>query len=646
MRTIGVGFKVACSLLALTSFSILFLSNYSVFAEESSVSTATVTINQSCSMSGTTNTAHTANLANGTYSGSSYPNGIGQTTLKVFCNDNAGFAIYAIGYTGNEYGNTKLHNDTLGSNYDISTGKYTSGTTVNSTWSMKLTSVYGTYAPTIADGTNNTENFTTWHEIPTEYTKVAYRTSTTDADNNGQGTGSSLTTTYDAYVSATQPAGTYVGQVKYTLVHPNMTDNSNKPVLPLKATDCPARNVCYAPNTNDIEGSMSSLGSISGSPKAGKNNVSGVATFNLIAPNYSRPGYGFAGWSTKWDVTTATNPIIYGPNETITVADLPTNEGITFSSKGLILYPVWIASAGNLQGWSGCSSLTTAPTSTRATLASMTALTDTRDNNVYAVARLADGKCWMVENLRLDNTATITTANTHNPLNINNNVTLKIDYANDTIANHLASSSNTWCGTIDAACYDQTMLNTNNINRGLTASYNGTGSTTYYQWYSYGNYYNWYSATAGNGTYSFNNNNNSVTGDLCPAGWRLPIGGQTTVNTTGDFYVLTKTLMGGTEPNQNNTNGYGVYNGIVDNVNLGAKASKSLRAFPNNFVYSGNLSGSSINSRGSSSSGEYWSSTVYGSIYAFHLSFIANATHPGTDNDQKNIGYSVRCVAQ
>ena len=99
MRTIGVGAKIAISLLALTSFSIL-LSNYSVYAEESSVSTATVTINQSCSMSGTTNTAHTATLANGTYSGSSYPNGIGQTTLKVFCNDSAGFAIYAIGYTG------------------------------------------------------------------------------------------------------------------------------------------------------------------------------------------------------------------------------------------------------------------------------------------------------------------------------------------------------------------------------------------------------------------------------------------------------------------------------------------------------------------------------------------------------------------
>ena len=568
MRTIGVGFKVAISLLALTSFSIL-LSNYSVYAEESSVSTATVTINQSCSMSGTTNTAHTATLANGTYSGTNYPNGIGQTTLKVFCNDNAGFAIYAIGYTGNEYGNTKLHNDTLGTANDISTGIYTSSTTANSTWSMKLASVSGTYAPTIADGTNNTENFTTWHTIPTEYTKVAYRTSTTDADNNDQGTGSSLTTTYDAYVSATQPAGTYIGQVKYTLVHPNMTDNSNKPVTPLTASDCPARNVCYAPNANDVEGSMSSLGAISGSPRAGKRYNYNTISIELIAPNYSRPGYGFAGWSTKWDATTATNPIIYGPNEILAIADLPTNEGITFSSQGLILYPVWIASTGNLQGadgqgWTGCSSLTQAPTNSRATLASMTALTDTRDNNVYAVARLADGKCWMVENLRLNaensrGDANIAKAQGYGTSQTYGNFIGLADSedvnfsSSTTTANSLYSSDGSTEINIGNyfMSYRMPRYNNKNINRSLTASYNDTGG----QWFSYGNYYTWSAAIAD--TAYYNQNNSSVaTTSICPKGWRLPQGGQAyaegdtggvnvtnSPNTYRDYYNLGKQIM-------------------------------------------------------------------------------------------------------
>ena len=643
MRTIGVGAKIAISLLALTSFSILFLSNYSVYAEESSVSTATVTINQSCSMVGTTNTAHTATLANGTYSGSNYPNGIGQTTLKVFCNDNAGFAIYAIGYTGNEYGNTKLHNDTLGTANDINTGIYTSNNTVNSTWSMKLTSVSGTYAPTIADGTNNTENFTTWHEIPTEYTKVAYRTSTTDADNNGQGTGSSLTTTYDAYVSATQPAGTYIGQVKYTLVHPNMTNNENKPVAPLSASACPKNSICYAPNVPDIIGSMDSISStkITSSQTAGVQSATANSTVMLIAPNYSRPGYGFAGWSTDFETTSSS--IIYGPNETISTN--PNDEGgLDISSHGTILYPVWIASAGNLQGWIGCSSLTTAPTDgSRATLASMTALTDARDNNVYAVAKLADGKCWMTENLRLDNTATISTTNTRNPLTTNNSVTLKIDYTNNIIADHLASSNNAWCEDKEDFCYDQTMLNTNNTNRTLDASRTGTGSNTYYQWYSYGNYYNWYSATAGNGTYDFDTKNDSVSGDLCPTGWRLPIGGQITVNTTGDFYILTKILMGGIEPN-NPYGGYAYYQGTVDGVNIADKASKSLRFFPTNLVNSGYFSGSTAYYR--NAHGYYWTGSVYDNDYAFYTWLYTGYVYPGTRYFSKSWGFSVRCIAQ
>ena len=219
--------------LSIATASVILFSfvGFVAHAEESTVTTTTVRVSQSCSMVGTTNTAHTATLANGTYSGTNYPNGIGQTTLKAFCNDNLGFAIYAIGYTNDEYGNTKLHTNTLGSTYDINTGIYTSSTTVNSTWSMKLTGVSGLYAPTVSDGTSGTENFTTWHVIPNDYTKVAYRNSGTDVDNSGSGVGSSITATYDAYVSATQPAGTYIGQVKYTLVHPSTMPTPNSTML-------------------------------------------------------------------------------------------------------------------------------------------------------------------------------------------------------------------------------------------------------------------------------------------------------------------------------------------------------------------------------------------------------------------------------
>ena len=680
----SVMIRPAFFLLGFTFLSMLFLSLPVAHAEDSVVTTTTITISESCSMTGTINTPHNASVINGTYSGASYPNGIGQTTLKAFCNDSAGFAIYAIGYTDDEYGNTKLHSSALGSTYDINTDIYNSGSASSSTWSMKLTSVSGAYAPTIADGTNGLENFTTWHVVPTTYTKVAYRSSATDTENGGQGVGSMLTTTYDAYVSATQPAGTYVGQVKYTLVHPNMSDDYNKPVTPLTATDCPARNVCYAPNADDVEGSMSSIGSISGSPRAGKISIS-ANYFTLIAPNYSRPGYGFAGWSTKWDAVSAYNNnetvYIYGPNEYITTTNLATNESITFSSQGLILYPVWIASAGNLQGtngqgWTGCSSLTQAPTNTRATLASMTALKDTRDNNVYAVARLADGKCWMVENLRLD--AENTRGDTNKAkaqgygdatdsaqgdlgkfIGLADSENTNFSSTAPTIVNNATNSLYSSDGSTEINIgsgsnpgYRMPRYNNDNINRSLTASYNGAG---HYQWYSYGNYYTWSAAIAD--TAYYNQNNLSVTTtSICPAGWRLPEGGQAYaagdtggVNVTNspstyrDFYNLGYSIMGSVAYDSQANNGSSYYDSATTNT-AGDTADKALRKFPNNFVYSGWFNGSSAGSR--NSYGYYWSSSALSNAFAYDFYIYNYYAYPGTINRVNYTGHTVRCVLQ
>ena len=608
--------------------------------DPSATATATVHVAEACTLSANNTSSHNAEMSNGTYE-----EGIGSTTFNVKCNDASGFALYAIGYSNEEYGNTNMIGDSTA--LTIPTGTEAVLGNTSSHWSMKVTKDTTSYTP--ANLTIN-NSFDSYHVVPDTYTKVATYTTGTDGVN---GTGSSVIATYDARVSATQAADSYVGKVKFTLVHPSTT---SAPIGPLKVSDCPAGYVCYAPNADDIVGSMDSISSnkIASSPTAGKIRVGTSATeINLIAPNYKREGYGFAGWST--DFTTTNASTIYGPNETLTV---PSG---TLTTKGMILYPVWIAPTGtfqgtNNQGWTGCSSLTAAPTNgTRATLASMTALTDTRDNNVYTVARLADGKCWMVENLRLDNEATISTSNTHNPLNTNGTVNLKIDYANGTTANHLASTKDSWCTNSNAACYDQTMLNTNNTNIGgknasntdLIPGYNTNTATA--QWYGYGNYYNWYSATAGNGTYSFSTNNNSVSGDLCPAGWHLPQGGQAYAegNTSGvnvtndpstyrDFYNLGYTLVGTTAYENTPNNGNAHYNG--------SNYSNLFRTFPNNFVYSGYFNGSSAGTRGSS--GFYWSSSAGGSGLAYHLYLNSSNVRPGTNSSYKYFGFSVRCISQ
>ena len=152
---------------------------------------ATVTVAEACTMTATIDSAHNATVNPG-----QYVDEIGQTTLKVVCNDAEGYAIYAVGNANNEYGNNKLLANlggTLNPTYDIATGTATSGGTSN--WAMKVNAVTGTYAPTIQN------SFGSYHEVPNVYTKVAEYASSTDTS-----TGSSITSTYAAYVKSDQPA--------------------------------------------------------------------------------------------------------------------------------------------------------------------------------------------------------------------------------------------------------------------------------------------------------------------------------------------------------------------------------------------------------------------------------------------------------
>ena len=169
-----------------------------------------VTIPSSCSLTSVVGSAHTSTIETGVYQ-----DDIGETTFKVFCNDSEGFSVYAVGYANDTFGNNTLKPTNLTSSYAIATGTATNGDTSN--WAMKLTAVTGTYAPTIhsTEENSNTYSFTSYHTIPSEYTKVASYSSNTDAT-----TGSSFKSTYAVYASPTQPADSYTGKVKYTIVHP------------------------------------------------------------------------------------------------------------------------------------------------------------------------------------------------------------------------------------------------------------------------------------------------------------------------------------------------------------------------------------------------------------------------------------------
>ena len=204
-------------LLSIAALFIPLILAINAFADsDGSIDEVNITVPISCTLSGSGMTSHTTSIPNGTYT----PD-IGTTTLTAFCNDNSGFSIYAAGFTGDEIGATNSNKlvGTSATNYGtISTGTATGPVNNNDTsnWAMKLTAVSNptpTYPITISTG------FDSYHAVPNEYTKVATRLSGTDVGQSAEG--SSLTTTYAAYISRTQPADVYTGQVKYVLVHPS-----------------------------------------------------------------------------------------------------------------------------------------------------------------------------------------------------------------------------------------------------------------------------------------------------------------------------------------------------------------------------------------------------------------------------------------
>ena len=602
--------------LSLTTISGALLASSFVSADNDSVvDEINITVPISCTLSGTGMNTHNANIANGTYTAD-----IGTTTLKAFCNDNAGFSIYAAGYTGDEIGgtnSTKLVGTSAPNNATIDTGTATGPVSGNDTsnWAMKLTALSNptpTYPITITSDTSG--SFSSYHAVPSEYTKVATRTSGTDIGQSAEG--STLTTTYAAYISKTQAADTYTGQVIYTLVHPNDAD---APLSPQQATPgC----INYFANASNAVGTMGCQSATDGN------------TTTLLASNFSRTGYGFAGWSDKYDYATNQSAHFYGPNETITV---PTGT----TANGLSLYAVWIKSEGSIQDTNKVTSLcgtngvggtlTTAPTDGTANLSSVSALTDQRDNQTYAIARLADDKCWMIENLRLESTnsdnATGALAQGYGTSSTYGNFSglataENTNFSNSTTANSLYySGTQSGTASVNIGTYNPgyRMPRYNNANTSTRVS---SPTNNNENMYSYGNYYTWSAAIADTTYYSSSGDHGTTS--LCPKGWRLPKG-----NTTLEGFGKLDVDMDGTGGDQTGSAGM---------IQLA-----KWRSYPNNFLYAGRFVGSSVGSLGSY--GYYWSSVTRNGSKSYDFLFYGtNNLFPGTDYENSYGGSTIRCL--
>ncbi len=158
-------------------------------------------------------------------------------------------------------------------------------------------------------------------------------------------------------------------------------------------------------------------------------------------------------------------------------------------------------------------------------------LIDSRDNQSYWVAKLADGNCWMVQNLNFDLIQGKTLTNKDTDLNNRDNWIIPIGtvYAMPKaesdpdiwstrswkLGNYylLSPLTITSCtigfGQTDASC--------SNLNGPLSS---GTAQD---QHYAMGVYYQFNTAVATSGGDKFGHNDNAVN-SICPRGWKLPVG--------------------------------------------------------------------------------------------------------------------------
>lgn len=192
----------------------------------------------------------------------------------------------------------------------------------------------------------------------------------------------------------------------------------------------------------------------------------------------TRTGYAFAGWALS--------------DSSSTVAAIPsgTYELDAESANVLTFYAIW---AVPMQGWTGCDSMS---------IGDSTFVYDTRDNQVYRVAKLkmdsegTTSKCWMMENLGLGKY----------------NLTTDLDSTNTNIAWTITSSTfNGWRTTSDDT---PTYSDGQFFNRSVTQDSYGN---------KYGTTYNYYAASGGYiDQDDYSTNVFTTTYNLCPSGWRLP----------------------------------------------------------------------------------------------------------------------------
>lgn len=276
-------------------------------------------------------------------------------------------------------------------------------------------------------------------------------------------------------------------------------------------------------------------------------------------------------------------------------------------------------------------------------------LTDERDGKKYWVAKLADGNCWMTQNLELDlkgRTLTSEDSDVSSSWNFDaiggqwyeDVATSEVDsslIAGWDFGDYVKSSptgmeycinNQSFISNLSSCTRQFTNVSamepmTEAINEGKTPDENiSIQGNQYDAHYLAGNYYSWAAATAGSGNNTFSYA--YAVDSICPAGWRLPLGGSGG-QTQGSFYHLLSQ--------------YDVaYNWASGNNNITTS--------PLYFVRSG-YTGNANTLSDVGHDGAYWSSRASSSDSAANGLLFYGQVETAR-NIGRHAGLSIRCVAE
>jgi len=307
----------------------------------------------------------------------------------------------------------------------------------------------------------------------------------------------------------------------------------------------------------------------------------------------------------------------FNPSQT-TVAFADT---ATFGSSTFQFFPNGFTSAD-------CATLTPSNSISVDIPASLVYVRDIRNKQTYRVKRMADNKCWMIDNLKYLDTELENADGTFGVFYNNRSTTNKYNTVNYT---NTASAAN-----YDKAFYNNPMGGARCYSPTNALNHIADGSISHC-----GYFYNWFAATNGSGTYSFGTNGAQASSSICPAGFRLPSGtsgsgGPTTTGTgttTADLTVLNASMGAGT-------------------LSVGATTASLGENWTPLGAWSGAPGGywDGMSSAGFSNQDEgyYWTSTANSSTGARFLRvfLMGPSVYPGTSSANKHRGSAVRCLLQ